>query len=113
MNEATPSPESTDATKGHAPADVAYPKTIKSFVRRAGRTTTGQTKAFQELGPQFILPYQSNAIDFVAAYAYSTRADGQNDPKKAVQSRLVLKLPRSLSQSIQNGVAHLQWKAFR
>ncbi|HNW00595.1 MAG TPA: tRNA (guanosine(46)-N7)-methyltransferase TrmB, partial [Burkholderiaceae bacterium] len=40
MNEATPSPESTNAAEGHAPADVAYPKTIKSFVRRAGRTTT-------------------------------------------------------------------------
>jgi tRNA (guanine-N7-)-methyltransferase len=59
-------------------ADVAYPKTIKSFVRRAGRVTTGQTKAFAELGPQFLLPYQSNALDFVASFAYSTGSTGQN-----------------------------------
>ena len=95
MNEAPPSPESTDAAQGQAPKDVAYPKTIKSFVRRAGRTTTGQTKAFQELGPQFILPYQPNAIDLIATYAYSTRAEGQNDPQKEVKtgpSPLVLEI---------------------
>jgi tRNA (guanine-N7-)-methyltransferase len=59
-------------------ADVAYPKTIKSFVRRAGRVTTGQTKAFEELGPQFLLPYQPQALDFVAAFSGSTRASGLN-----------------------------------
>jgi tRNA (guanine-N7-)-methyltransferase len=57
---------------------VAYPKTIKSFVKRAGRITTGQTKAFAELGPKYLLPYQSNALDFVAAYADTTSARGQN-----------------------------------
>jgi tRNA (guanine-N7-)-methyltransferase len=59
-------------------ADVAYPKTIKSFVRRAGRVTTGQTKAFEELGPQFLLPYQAHTIDLIAAFADSTRADDLN-----------------------------------
>ena len=95
MNEATPSPELATTVEGQAPKDVAYPKTIKSFVRRAGRTTTGQTKAFQELGPQFILPYQPNAIDLIATYAYSTRAEGQNDPQKEVKtgpSPLVLEI---------------------
>jgi len=78
----------TANTGGQAPAAVAHPKTIRSFVRRAGRTTTGQTKAFAELGPQFILPYQSNAIDLVATHAYSTGAEGpdlgfcQNDLSK-------------------------------
>jgi tRNA (guanine-N7-)-methyltransferase len=87
VNEATPSPEPTNATTtitgDQAPANVAYPKTIKSFVRRAGRTTTGQTKAFQELGPQFILPYQSDAIDLVASYAYPAGAAGLNDSSKS------------------------------
>jgi tRNA (guanine-N7-)-methyltransferase len=59
-------------------ADVAYPKTIKSFVRRAGRVTTGQTKAFEDLGPQFLLPYQPRALDFVAAFSCGTRATGIN-----------------------------------
>jgi tRNA (guanine-N7-)-methyltransferase len=64
--------------RGSMPEGVAYPKEIKSFVRRAGRTTTGQTKAFEELGPRFLLPYQPSAIDFEAAYQEATRARGQN-----------------------------------
>jgi tRNA (guanine-N7-)-methyltransferase len=61
------------------PEGVAYPKEIKSFVRRAGRVTTGQTKAFADLGPKFLLPYQASAIDFIAAYADAAGARGQND----------------------------------
>ena len=60
---------------------VAFPKTIKSFVRRAGRVTTGQTKAFAELGATYLLPYQATAIDFVATYAEATSARGINDVK--------------------------------
>jgi tRNA (guanine-N7-)-methyltransferase len=48
---------------------VDFPKTIKSFVKRAGRTTSGQAKAFEELGPRFLLPYTPGAIDFEAAFA--------------------------------------------
>ncbi len=62
-------------------AEVAYPKTIKSFVRRAGRVTTGQTKAFAELGSTYLLPYQPHAIDFVVSYREATAARGQNDSK--------------------------------
>ena len=69
--------------RGSAPDGVAYPKEIKSFVRRAGRITTGQTKAFEALGDTFLLPYQENAIDFEAAYAYAARARGQNDVKES------------------------------
>jgi tRNA (guanine-N7-)-methyltransferase len=47
---------------------VAHPRTIRSFVRRAGRTTTGQAKAFEQLGPRFLLPYQPQALDFQAAF---------------------------------------------
>lgn len=56
-------------------ADVAFPKTIKSFVRRAGRTTTGQTKAFEELGPKFLLPYQPAPLDFALAFADASAVD--------------------------------------
>jgi tRNA (guanine-N7-)-methyltransferase len=48
---------------------VDYPKEIKSFVRRAGRTTTGQAKAFEDIGPQFLLPYQASSIDFSVVFA--------------------------------------------
>lgn len=63
------------------PAGVDYPREIRSFVRRAGRTTNGQSRAFEELGPRFLLPYQSDAIDLEAAYADPIRATGQNDSK--------------------------------
>jgi tRNA (guanine-N7-)-methyltransferase len=51
-----------------APDGVAHPRTIRSFVRRAGRTTTGQAKAFEQLGPRFLLPYQPQVLDFQAAF---------------------------------------------
>ena len=51
-----------------APPGVAYPKTIKSFVRRAGRTTTGQAKAFADLGPTYLLPYTAAPLDAPAAF---------------------------------------------
>ena len=51
-----------------APEGVAHPRTIRSFVRRAGRTTTGQAKAFNELGPRFLLPYEPRPLDFQAAF---------------------------------------------
>ena len=60
------------------PEGVAYPKEIKSFVRRAGRITTGQTKAFEDMGPKFLLPYQASALDFSAAYAYANEVRGLN-----------------------------------
>ena len=47
---------------------MAHPRAIRSFVRRAGRTTTGQAKAFTEFGPRFLLAYQPEALDFEAAF---------------------------------------------
>ncbi len=61
----TPSPQEGG---GAAPADVAFPKTIRSYVRRAGRTTTGQAKAFEDLGPRFLLPYAPVPLDATAAF---------------------------------------------
>jgi tRNA (guanine-N7-)-methyltransferase len=50
------------------PEGVTHPRTIRSFVRRAGRTTTGQAKAFEQLGPRFLLPYEPQPLDFSAAF---------------------------------------------
>jgi tRNA (guanine-N7-)-methyltransferase len=61
-------PESTSDSGNKAPAGVAHPRTIRSFVRRAGRTTTGQAKAVEQLGPQFVLPYTAQPLDFAAAF---------------------------------------------
>ena len=68
---ATATDTAAAAAQHGAPAGVAYPKTIKSFVRRAGRTTTGQAKAFEDLGPRFILTYSPQPLDANAAFGRS------------------------------------------
>jgi tRNA (guanine-N7-)-methyltransferase len=51
----------------HHPS-VPHPRTIRSFVRRAGRTTTGQAKAFEQLAPRFVVPYKAEALDLDAGF---------------------------------------------
>jgi tRNA (guanine-N7-)-methyltransferase len=48
---------------------VAFPKNIKSFVKRAGRTTTGQAKAFEVWGPQFLWTYAPEPLNMAKAFA--------------------------------------------
>lgn len=59
----------TSDSANQAPASVAFPKNIKSFVKRAGRTTTGQAKAFEVWGPQFLLPYAPKPLNMGKAFA--------------------------------------------
>ena len=65
---AAPTPSAVPA---NAPQDVAFPKSIRSFVRRAGRTTIGQAKALADLGPTFVLPYSAQPIDLAATFGRS------------------------------------------
>jgi tRNA (guanine-N7-)-methyltransferase len=58
----------TPAGGGQPPQDVAHPRTIRSFVRRAGRTTTGQARAFEQFGPRFVLPYTGTPLDLAGAF---------------------------------------------
>ncbi|MEY2656796.1 MAG: tRNA ((7)-)-methyltransferase, partial [Pseudomonadota bacterium] len=39
------------------PADVAHPQKVRTFVKRAGRTSSGQARAIHTLGAEFIRPY--------------------------------------------------------
>ncbi len=64
-------PLSPPAPADSAPAALPYPKTIKSFVLRTGRTTVGQAKAFDTLGPQFLLPYRKAPLDLEATFGRS------------------------------------------
>ncbi|MEY3445408.1 MAG: hypothetical protein RIR45_163 [Pseudomonadota bacterium] len=97
---AKPADTTTDTTtdsaqdQGPSAADAPKPfmRTIKSFVKRAGRTTSGQAKAFEDLGPKFLLPYQQSAIDLVAAYAQSMRVSGTNDAQSAGAAPVVLEI---------------------
>jgi tRNA (guanine-N7-)-methyltransferase len=65
-------PAHDPAHDGEPPSDDASPhplhRRLKSFVRRAGRTTEGQARAFSELGPLFLLPYRAEPLDIEAAF---------------------------------------------
>ena len=50
---------------------MSHPRTIRSFVRRTGRTTVGQAKAFADVGPKFLLDYTGLPMDFAAVYERS------------------------------------------
>ena len=63
----------TSDSPHQAPANVAFPKNIKSYVKRAGRTTTGQAKAFEVWGPQYLLQYTPEPLNVAKAFAF----DGQ------------------------------------
>jgi tRNA (guanine-N7-)-methyltransferase len=60
----TPEPTAPPAsTEG-----VPHQRTVRTFVKRAGRTTTGQARAFSELGPRFIAPYQATPVDLASLF---------------------------------------------
>ncbi|WP_258187057.1 tRNA (guanosine(46)-N7)-methyltransferase TrmB [Variovorax sp. WS11] len=65
-------PDNDPTRDGAPPSDDTPPhplhRRLKSFVRRAGRTTDGQARAFAELGPIFLLPYRAEPLDLEAAF---------------------------------------------
>ncbi|AVO42421.1 tRNA (guanosine(46)-N7)-methyltransferase TrmB [Simplicispira suum] len=64
-------PHDSNTAIAGAPPGVAYPKTIKSFVRRAGRTTAAQARAFEHLGPQLLVPYREALLEPAAVFGRS------------------------------------------
>jgi len=46
---------------------------IRSFVLRAGRTTAGQQRAIDGLGPQFLIPFQESILNLSQAFNNSSR----------------------------------------
>jgi tRNA (guanine-N7-)-methyltransferase len=52
----------------NAPQSVPHPRPIRSFVRRTGRTTVGQARALEALGPDFIVPYQEAPLDLARVF---------------------------------------------
>jgi tRNA (guanine-N7-)-methyltransferase len=45
---------------------------IRSFVLRAGRLTAGQQRALDDLGPQFLVPFQNQPFDWASAFAHTS-----------------------------------------
>jgi tRNA (guanine-N7-)-methyltransferase len=58
-------PTGEDSRAGQA---APHLRAIRSFVRRTGRTTAGQARAFDAVGPQFLLPYSAAPADFKAIF---------------------------------------------
>lgn len=56
-----------------AAANPLHGRRLKSFVKRAGRTTDGQARAFAELGPLFLLPYRAEPLDLAIAFGRPAR----------------------------------------
>ena len=67
-----PATETAPLEAGHSahgvPPGVAHPQRVRSFVRRAGRTTTGQTRALEQFGPRFLIDYRDDRLDLGAAF---------------------------------------------
>ncbi len=56
------------APDGGPPPAKTHTRAIRSFVIRAGRTTSGQARAVELLGPRFLLPFQPSPTALAAHY---------------------------------------------
>lgn len=68
MSSSNPNPTPEETANDGSEAGPAYPRAIRSYVMRAGRTTEGQSRALAELGPRFVLPYVEQPMDFAATF---------------------------------------------
>lgn len=50
------------------PIEDLIGRSIRSYVLRAGRMGSGQQRALQELGPQYLLPFHPQQLDLAAAF---------------------------------------------
>ena len=53
------------------PAHPNFNRPVRSFVLRAGRLGSGQARALADLGPRFVLPFQSTAPDWDTVFGRS------------------------------------------
>ena len=65
-----PQEPSTPTPPDEAPTGESHPlhRRLRSFVRRAGRTTEGQARAYEAFGPQFLLAYEPAPLDLAAVF---------------------------------------------
>jgi tRNA (guanine-N7-)-methyltransferase len=58
----------TDDNDGNDDSQPLHLRRIRSFVTRAGRVSTGQRRALDELGPRFVVPYSATQPDWDAVF---------------------------------------------
>ena len=52
--------------------DITHPRSIRSFVKRSGRITTGQLKAREEMGENFLINYDPKELNFQEVFNFKT-----------------------------------------
>ena len=63
--------------------DSKFPtRRIRSFVRRAGRTTNAQSRAINELAPQFLIPFKQALFDWPV---FGQDPDLDNSPQRILE----------------------------
>jgi tRNA (guanine-N7-)-methyltransferase len=67
-DEARENPQTADEANRTEPSEALHLRRIRSFVTRAGRVSTGQRRALDELGPRFVLPYTAQQPDWDTAF---------------------------------------------
>ncbi|NIF76161.1 tRNA (guanosine(46)-N7)-methyltransferase TrmB [Paraburkholderia sp. Cy-641] len=55
-------------TEGASPEEALHRRRIRSFVTRAGRVSTGQRRALDELGPRFVVPFSPQQPDWNSVF---------------------------------------------
>jgi len=70
-----------------------HPRPIRSFVLRAGRMGSGQTRALAELGPRFVVPFGAAVLDFAQLFGRKAPVVleigfGMGDATAAIAQRL-------------------------
>ncbi|TAM02197.1 MAG: tRNA (guanosine(46)-N7)-methyltransferase TrmB [Paraburkholderia sp.] len=63
--------EPHEEAQENAAGDVLHRRRIRSFVTRAGRTSPGQRRALDELGPRFVVPYTPEQANWDAVFGRS------------------------------------------
>lgn len=61
-------PGTEESSQSSAEGTPAFRRRIRSFVTRAGRVSTGQRRALDELGPRFLVPYAPSPADWDAQF---------------------------------------------
>ena len=56
---------------------------IRSFVLRAGRLTAGQQRALDDLGPQFLVPFETQPFDWETAFSHPS-ADAASSARSRI-----------------------------
>jgi tRNA (guanine-N7-)-methyltransferase len=87
-------PQGDDPLAEQVSLQIPHARRIRSFVLRTGRMGTGQERAIAELGPRYLLPFESKSLDLNAlkSIAFGAGSMPANSPKDLKNSPVVLEI---------------------